>query len=188
MPSILLRSAAMAVVLLSTACAAPTLPATAPAGAMPAYGGRGAELFDDAIEPLVSGFTMAPTMPAELDPELRERILAGDHVVRARVVTVTTQRAAGGAGWQIALHTLERLAGRSSPDADFTIDVAPTVPAAAVLRVFEDRLVGAEVIAFDRAFARRDGSAEQHFHVTPVGEDRLRAVRSVALLVQAAVR
>ena len=176
------------VVLFAWACEAPALQgpprATATTAPLPNYSGRSAALFDDGIEPLAVGFALGAGAPPELDGDVRARTMLGDSVIRARVVTVTTQHEDSGQSWRIVLRTIERLAGRRSLEGDFTLDVSSSGPGARVMKAFETRLVGAMVVVFVRRFARADGREVLHFHLAQAADDEVRAVRAASLLAE----
>lgn len=124
------------------------------------------------------------------DALLRERTQTGDAVVRARVVTVTTGPEAKGNGWRLGFRTLETLAGKRPPEAEFTFIVEGNAPAAGIVRMLEARLVGATFVVFVRAFRHAEGrgqgddpgAAEPHFHFARDDKDELGAVREASLL------
>lgn len=152
------------------------------------YTGRSAELFDDAIEPAAVGYSgggqgVAPRS----DALLRERTQTGDAVVRARVVTVTSNAEDTGPSWDIGLRTLETLAGKHAPDKDFTFRVGGQGVAAGIVRSLEARLVGSTFVVFMREFGSA-GAGDQpagrqlHFHFGKDDTDELAAVRQASLL------
>lgn len=143
------------------------------------------------IEPGAVGYEGADPGPAPKgNALLRERTQEGDAVVRARVVTVTTDPEGAGTGWRIGLHALETVAGKRPPGDDFTFVVGGTSPAAGVVRVLDSRLVGHTFVVFVRGFvqapptpgaASADGPA-LHFHFARDDKDELGAVREASLL------
>src|SRR5580704_10235500 len=107
--------------LLCVCCESTNQPARSAALSLPPYAGHEAELFDDAIEAAAIPSAGADeSLTSEGATLLRERTRTGDAVVRARVVTVTSNAEGDGESWQIALHTLEALAGKRLPDKDFS--------------------------------------------------------------------
>jgi hypothetical protein len=153
------------------------------------YAGRATELFDDVIEPAAVGYGGADTGGSPKDNALlRERTQTGDAVVRARVVTVTSEPEAHGDEWRIGLKTLETVAGKHPPEGEFTFVVQGSTPAAGIVRTLEARLIGSTFVVFLRQFerARKDaaeGSAAQlHFHFAKDDKDELGAVREASLL------
>jgi hypothetical protein len=122
---------------------------------------------------------------------LRERTQTGDAVVRARVVTVTSEPESQGDGWRIGLRTLETVAGKRPPEGEFTFVVQGRAPAAGVMRMLEARLVGATFVVFVRTFGHADDGndvgaddkgPELHFHFAKDDKDELGAVREASLL------
>jgi hypothetical protein len=169
---------------LAAAACASTVEAAPVGRALAPYDVRAADLFDDAIEPAAVGYTMDST-PSSKRPHLRERTLAADAVVRARVVTLTSNRDEGVGAWQMGLRTIETLAG--NPPAAFTLQIKTTDPSAGIVRSNEGRIAGMTFVAFlhefaDDADASAGGSAQLHFHVAPDSKDEVDAVRQAALL------
>ncbi len=184
----------------------------APSAALSPYTGREVELFDDVIEPGAVGYSGAdPGSSPTGDALLRERTQVGDAVVRARVVTVTSNPAATGPGWRIGLRVIETVAGKRPPASDFTFVVGATSPAAGVVRPLDERLVGSSFVVFVREFTRARGAGgsdydtasttpgateeqpggegsesnqagEYHFHFARDDKDELGAVRTASLL------
>jgi hypothetical protein len=155
---------------------------------LPAYAGHAAELFDNGIEPLTVGYPSDQEGPPSADNRLRERTQVGDAVVRARVTTVNKIEGSSGQSWQLGMHTVEHLAGTGPLDPDFTLLVASTDPAAGIVRAWEARLVGTQVIAFVREFAKQGAppgeAGDLRFHVAPDSADEKKAVTSAVLLEQ----
>jgi hypothetical protein len=151
---------------------------------LPAYGGHAADLFDDAIEPTAIGYPSEPGISPLRDNLLRERTQVGDAVVRARVTTVTTKHEDRGRTYQLGFHTLEHLAGSGPLDADFTLRVDGTDPAAGIVTAYETRLIGSTFLVFVREFARPDSPIESdwRFHIARDQKDELEAVHSAVLL------
>jgi hypothetical protein len=161
------------------------------------YSGHDAALFDDAIEPVAVGYGSYGTVDTGSSPKndmlLRERTETGDAVVRARVVTVTSDPEASGAGWRIGLHVLETVAGKRPPPNDLTFVVGGTAPAAGIVRTLEARLVGTTFVVFVREFGRApnpndesgdERGAELHYHFARDDKDELGAVRRFSLLAE----
>jgi hypothetical protein len=159
--------------------------ANGPHGDLPPYTGRAAELFDDGIDGAAVGYALEPGPPPSTDAKLRERVQTGDAIVRARVVTVTSQRQDTGRSWQLGMHTLEKLAGSGSLDADFALDVEATDPGAGMVKAFESSLVGATFVVAVRTFAHAGtGDADLHFHLLADKPDVLAAIKEATLLQQ----
>ncbi len=178
----------------SLAAAQPSAPAQ-PAADLPRYDARAAELFDDAIEPDAVGFRLAATGTVPDDTVMRERTQAADAVVRARVVTVTSNRDDSGPAWQIGLATVDVLASartpatgsRPPPPTTFTWLIRSRDPAAGIVRASEGAMVGKTLVAFLRTFAgppSSDGAptSEIHFHAAPDSKKEIEGVRSAAAL------
>jgi hypothetical protein len=154
------------------------------------YAGHETELFDDVIEPAAVGDRGADASGSPRDNALlRERTQTGDAVIRARVVTVTSDPEAQGDGWRIGLRTLETVAGKRPPEGEFTFVVPGKAPAAGIVRMLEARLIGSTFVVFVRTFGREnkqpagDGSmAELHFHFAKDDKDELGAVHEASLL------
>jgi hypothetical protein len=158
----------------------------APETPLEPYGGRMAELFDDAIEPAAVGFAFGVGTDADPGSVLRERTQASNAVVQARIVTVTSGRGNDGRGWLVSLKTVEALAGEHPPET-FSWLIHAADPAAGIVRASEGRLVGATVIAFLRDFAGTSGSDERkgariHFHAATDSKPQRDAVRAAAAL------
>jgi hypothetical protein len=155
---------------------------------LPPYAGHAAELFDDAIEPGMVGYPSEPGAAPLSDNGLRERTQVGDAVVRARVTTVTSKVEDSGRSWQLGFHTLVRLAGSGPLDQDFTISIAPTDPAAGIVKGFEARLIGTRVVAFVREFARPGAptgeAGDLRFHIAADSDAEVNAVKAALLLEQ----
>jgi len=180
-------SAFVALAALAAAACVPTVEAASIGRPLAPYDLRAADLFDDAIEPAAVGYTLDST-PSSKRPHLQERTLAADAVVRARAVTLTSNRDEGVGAWQMGLRTIETLAG-SNPPATFTLQIKTTDPSAGVVGSNEGRIAGMTFIAFLREFAGDgaassggDASAQLHFHVAPDSKDEVDAVRRAALL------
>ena len=156
--------------------------ANAQAPMVESYAGASTALFDDGIEPEAVGYNLDPSPAPQGDAILRARTQRADCVLRVRVVTVTSKREDVGAHWGLGLVTLERLAGERCPAHDFTLDVADGAAGSSILRTFEGRLVGVNLVAFVRQFRGAGGEATFHFHMAPEGKEELNAVRVAALL------
>lgn len=179
-------------------CGAGAEPAREPGPSLSPYSGRATELFDDIIEPSAVGYQGGDSNGSHTsDALLRERTQTGDAVIRARVVTVTSEPEARGDGWRIGLRSLETLAGKASPaalaDGEFTFVVNGDAPAAGIVRMLEARLVGTTFVVFLRQFehvkgpgAQDDGDrpppSELHFHFAKDDKDELAAVHVARLL------
>ncbi|HEX4449127.1 MAG TPA: hypothetical protein VH044_20450 [Polyangiaceae bacterium] len=165
------------------------------------YSGHDAALFDDAIEPIAVGYGSYGTVDTSGSPKddmlVRERTETGDAVVRARVVTLTSDPEANGAGWRIGLRVLEIVAGKRPPPGELTFVVGVTGPAAGIVRTMESRLVGTTFVVFVREFGRAtstepegsddhgdDRAAELHFHFARDDKDELGAVRRFSVLAE----
>jgi hypothetical protein len=157
-----------------------------PARDLPAYTGHAVELFDDVIEPVSVGYAVLPSAAPATDARLRERVQTGDAVVRARVVTVTSKREGEGHAYQLAFHTLERLAGKGPLDTDFTLDIASSDQAAGIIKAFDAGLVGNKFVVFVRAFAHPGDAyeADLRFHLAGETPAELDAVKQAMLLQQ----
>ena len=181
-----MKLAAAPILLLLASCSDATPVAVEPIRPLPVYRGAAVGLFDDGIEPqpAIAGFEPGAS-PAD-SQILRERTELGDCVARVRVVTITSTRSEAGASWQIALHTLETLAGEGPPEADWSLRVNDNGAAAGVLRALEGRLVERTFIVFLREFAPSAAGErrELHFHLAGEDQDQLGAVRVAALLAQ----
>ena len=169
----------------------------APGGPLLPYSGHDAALFDDAIEPVAVGYGSYGTVDTAASPKddmlLRERTETGDAVVRARVVTVTSDSGTSGAGWRVGLHVLETIAGKRPPADDLTFLVGATAPAAGIVRTLEARLVGTTFVVFVREFGRApkaaddsgdERGAELHYHFARDDKDELGAVRRFSVLAE----
>jgi|ERR1700722_17711096 hypothetical protein len=158
--------------------------AASPGKDYPPYTGRNVDLFDDGIDPIAVGYQLDPGPAPAADAKLRERVDTGEAVVRARVVTVTEKRENTGRTWQLGLHTLARLAGKTPLGDDFFLDVESTDPGAGMVKAYESSLVGASFVVAVRTFARPGvpGQSDLHFHISADKADVLAAVKEAALL------
>jgi hypothetical protein len=169
---------------LAIGCAGGSGEARGPQRALPQYVARQAELFDDGIEPAAIGYDIQSTPSPGEDALLRARAQEGDAVVRARITTITSKALDQTFGWQIGFHTIERIAGEGPLAEDFAMQVAPTGPAAGMVRAFEPTLVGKTFIAFAREFSRASDPSESelHFHLAQDGKASVDAVHDAVIL------
>jgi hypothetical protein len=172
---------AVLVGLLLGACGG-TKDADAPSRALSPYSGRQADLFDDTIEPAAVGLDFDKGYSPRVDKTLRERAQTGDAVVRVRVSTVTTKKDGPDATYQLGLHTVEKLTGKNTPPADFTVPINKSSEAHGIMKNFESRLVGYAFVAFVREFALPSGDRELHFHLAPDTKEVKAAVGDAMLL------
>lgn len=147
-----------------------------------AYAGRQADLFDDTIEPAAVGLDFDKGYTPRSDRTLRERAQTGDAVVRVRVATVTAKTDGPAVTYQLGLHTVEKLAGKVPPAADFTVQITKTSESHGIMKNFESRLVGYAFVAFVREFAHPSGDRELHFHLAPDTKDVKEAVSEAVIL------
>lgn len=169
----------------ATAGCGPITGANAPSRPLPAYAGRAAELFDDAIDPAAVGMDFDKGYSPKSDALLRERAQVSDAVLRVKVTTVTTKKDAPTATYQLGLHTVEKLTGSHAPEADFTVTISKASESHGIMKNFEGRLVGYPFIAFVREFVRPDGDREVHFHLSPDTKDVKSAVGDAVILGEA---
>jgi hypothetical protein len=141
--------------------------ASSPTRPLPAYAGRAADLFDDAIDPAGVGMDYDRGYSPRADALLRERAQVSDAVLRIKIATVTAKTDGAEKTYQLGLHTVEKMTGDNPPAADFTVSVTKSSEAHGILKNFEGRLVGYPFIAFVREFVRPDGDREVHFHLSP---------------------
>lgn len=164
------------------ACGGGNLEVRNPDRTLPAYLGHSTELFDDALEPPAVGFPMDASGNPLTDTRVRERTQTGDAVVRARVRTVTSKVEDRGHSWQLGLHVVERLGGSGPLEADFTLAVAESDPAAGIVRAFDARLIGKTFIVFVREFTHPGAPAGEpgdlRFHIAADTADELKAVKA----------
>src|SRR5450432_1205224 len=92
----------------ATACGPITGP-SAPTRPLPAYAGRAADLFDDAIDPAAVGLEFDKGYSPRADAMLRERAQVSDAVLRIRIATVTGKKDGPESTFQLGLHTIEKL-------------------------------------------------------------------------------
>lgn len=168
-----------------TAGCGPITGANAPARPLPAYAGRAADLFDDALDPAAVGMDFDKGYSPKSDPLLRERAQVSDAVLRVKVQTVTGKKDGPEATYQIGLHTVETLTGANAPPSDFTVTVNKASESHGILKNFEGRLVGYPFVAFVREFVRPDGDREVHFHLSPDTKDVKSAVNDAVVLGEA---
>ncbi|MBV9949883.1 MAG: cobalamin ABC transporter substrate-binding protein [Myxococcales bacterium] len=171
---------AAAIVGAACACGGAAATGRAPDAPLPAYRGHAVELFDDTIEPRAVGFELERTAAPRADALLRERTQVGDAVLRGRVTTVTSKDEDKGRTWQVGLHVIHRLAGKTPVGDDVTVELGPGSPSAGILRSWEGRLIGKSFILFVREFAREGsaGDSDLHFHLVRDGEEEAAAVRA----------
>jgi len=131
------------------------------------YSGRAADLFDDTIEPAAVGQDFDRGYVPRSDPALRERAQTGDAVVRVRVSTVTSKTDGPSVTYQLGLHTVELLAGKHAPPADFAVQITKASESYGIVKSMESRLIGYAFVAFVREFATPGGDRELHFHLAP---------------------
>jgi hypothetical protein len=178
--------ATAAVVLVgSTSACGPMAGANTPARPLPAYAGRAAELFDDALDPAAVGMDFDKGYSPKADPLLRERAQVSDAVVRVKVSTVTGKKDGPEATYQLGLHTVEKMTGEHAPPSDFTVTVNKASESHGILKNFEGRLVGYPFVAFVREFVRPDGDHEVHFHLSPDTKEVKSAVTDAVILGEA---
>jgi hypothetical protein len=153
-----------------------------PSRALTPYAGRQADLFDDTIEPAAVGLDFDKGYSPRMDKTLRERTQVGDAVLRVRVATVTAKTDGPEASYQLGLHIVEKLTGKSSPPPDFTVQINRGSESHGIMKNFESRLVGYAFIAFVREFVKSDGDREVHFHLAPDTKEVKTAVGDAMLL------
>jgi hypothetical protein len=181
-----MRLAAAPLLCLLASCSDAIPVAVEPGRPLPAYRGAAVGLFDDGIDPQPANAGFEPgAAPAETRM-VRERTALGDWVGRVRVVTITSTRSGAGGTWQLALHTLETLAGEPLAETDWTLGGRDDGAAAGVMQALEGRLVDRTFIVFLREFAPSEAGErrELHFHLAGEDQDQLGAVRVAALLAQ----
>jgi hypothetical protein len=172
---------------LAVAACAGMAPPGAPTRQLPPYGGRATELFDDAIEASAVGYDLGGMGPRKVARDLAELAQSADSIIRARVVTVTTDPGPSGESWQLGLHPVSAIGGSSPRDEDFTLVIRSSDPSAGLLRTVELRLVGTTFIAFTREFS---GTSSEHaptipvlhFHIVPDSREELDAIRAALVL------
>lgn len=147
-----------------------------------AYSGHLADLFDDTIDPAAVGLDLDRSYSPRLDKTLRERTQIAEGVVRVRVSTLTAKSDGPDATYQLGLHTVEKLAGKTPPPTDFTVQVTKTSSSHGIMKSFESRLVGYAFVAFVREFALPSGDREYHFHLAPDTKDVKAAVGDALLM------
>ena len=166
--------------LLGCAHSAPIAPT--PSARLASYAGPTTALFDDGIEPEAVGYSLDPSPAPESDTLLRARTQQADCVLRVLVVTVTSKHEDVGVHWRLGLRTLDRLAGERCPAHEFSLEVADGAPGSSILRTFDGRLVGVNLVAFVREFRGAGGEPSFHFHMAPEDKEELKAVRVAAVL------
>ena len=159
--------------------------ADGPHRALPPYTGHATELFDDAIDPQSVGLELEGARNPKGDPILRERTQVADAVVRVRITTVTGKQEDSGPTYHLGFRVVDQITGPHPPTTEFTIRLAPRVPAIGIVRSFEDRLVTMKVtfLMFLRGFARPDDpDGEMHFHLSRDSKEVLAAIMEAATL------
>ena len=153
-----------------------------PSRPVSSYAGRQADLFDDSIDPAAVGLDFDKGYAPKLDKTLRERAQVGDAVVRVRVATVTAKTDGPEAIYQLGMHTVEKIAGKNPPPADFTLTIDKSSEAHGILKNFESRLVGYAFVAFVREFSHPGGDRELHFHLAPDTKEVKMAVSDALIM------
>lgn len=164
-PGLLAALAALALAAALGACN--DKPPQAPTKPLAPYTGHQVELFDDGMEPAAVGLDMDKSYHPRGDALLRERTETADAVVRVRITTVTGKQEDSGSTYDVGMKVLEKLAGDRPPEGEFTVRVEKSTPSIGLFKSFEGRLVGKELIAFVRTFAKADGERVIHFHLAP---------------------
>ena len=154
----------------------------APTRPLPGWSGHAVEVFDDSIEAAAVGLDLDRGYNARGDTMLRERAQLSDAVRRVRVTTVTAKSDGPDSLYTLGLNTLEELAGKHPPPAQFNVVVSKSSEAHGIMKSFESRLVGQTFVAFVREFVRPDGDRELHFHLAPDSKDVKLAVGDAVLL------
>jgi hypothetical protein len=172
---------------LAVAACADMAPPGVAARALPAYQGRAAELFDDAIEASAVGYDLGGMGPKKVARDLAELAQSADSIVRARVVTVTVDPGPSGASWQVGLHPVATVGGTSPSDEDFTLVIRSSDPSSGLLRAVEQHLVGTTFVAFTREFVAISGEQGPpvpalHFHIVRDSREELDAIRAALVL------
>lgn len=183
----LLRSVVVAAVVSggSASGCEPNAVVSAPSRPLPAYTGRSAELFDDAVDAAAVGMDFEKGYSPKSDASLRERAQVSDAVLRVKVSTVTGKKDGPDSTYRLGLHTVEKVTGENPPDSDFSVTVNKASEAHGIVKNFEGRLVGHSFVAFVREFVRPDGDREVHFHLSPDTKDVKTAVSNAVILGEA---
>ncbi|MFO0760589.1 MAG: cobalamin ABC transporter substrate-binding protein [Byssovorax sp.] len=154
-----------------------------PAGPLPVWEGRGAQLFDDTIDPAAVGLSLDGPTGGRSDPNLRDRAKEADIVARVKVQTVTLDTM----GEQEHYH-LNLLIGRPAfaqpriPDSAVEIEIRTKDPAFGLVKSFDARLRDKTFIGFLRRFQGADGEAHVHFHLSADTESVAAAVKEAVAL------
>ena len=154
----------------------------APGRPLPSWAGHQVEVFDDTIEPAAVGLDLDKGYTPRGDPMLRERAQLADGILRVKVTTVTAKTDGPDSVFHLGLNSLEKLAGKNPPPAQFTVAIGKASESYGIMRSMESRLVGKDFVAFIREFARPDGDRELHFHFAPDSKDVKAAVGDAVLL------
>lgn len=171
----------MVTVALAPGCGSSRDP-NAPSRPLPAWSGHSVEVFDDTIEPAAVGLDLDKGYSPRGDPMLRERAQVADAVLRVKVTTVTAKTDGPDAIYQLGLNTVEKLAGKNAPPAQFNVSISKGSESHGIMRSMESRIVGKDFVAFVREFVRPDGDRELHFHLAPDSKDVKLAVGDAVLL------
>ena len=163
--------------LVGSGCGGTESGANSPSRALPAYSGHDAELFDDAIEPKAVGLDYDQGLDPRIDTKFRERAQLSDAVLRAKVETVTVHGDGPEARYDLSLKTIEKLSGANPPHDEFTLHLEANNPSAGIVRTMQTTLGGKGFVTFVREFARADGEAEWHFHLSPDTKEAASAAR-----------
>jgi hypothetical protein len=166
----------------ATAACAPTSPAGAPSGPLPAYAGEDLDLFDDTIDPHAVGLELDAHIDPKRDPRVRSRVRAADVVLRARIQTVTGEAGAGARSYQIILKSLGQIVGSRPIGDEFTLHIDKSSPSHGIVKSLEGEMVGKTLIVYAKAFARPDGERDLHFHASADEPDVIAAVKTAAIL------
>jgi hypothetical protein len=151
---------------------------------LPEYDRAAKQLFDNGFDAGALGLGFDTLLPSGNDRLLRERTQTADSVVRARIVTVTSQKDGAIATSQIAMTVLQDLAGQHPQTREFVLQVAAEDPANGTLKALQGGLVGKTFVVFLREFAAAGGQSAVHFHVSRDDPDMVNQVQAAALSIR----
>lgn len=173
------RHVLLLVVLVAIGCTQKKVDPRIPTTPESAWTGSDAVLFDDGVDVGALPVSDAPPGRDESnEAQIPARINAAEGVLRAKVISVSTEPSGDRKRYRIEL-TIEGepLAGLAPPDMPFAIVLEPEAPAYGTIRALDSRLIGRKMVVFYRRYATDEGTATIHFHLSPPTKPVLEAIQ-----------
>ncbi|MEO7095416.1 MAG: hypothetical protein ABI175_19325 [Polyangiales bacterium] len=172
------------VVCAALACGPGAKVAKGPTRPESAWSGEDADLFDDGIDigaVSATGGTGGTTPDDSNDLKITSRVYAGDGVVLAKVIGVSSEPVGEKNRYRLEfLVEGEALAGAKT-ESPFNLKIEPTSPAFGSVRSQDAQLIGKKFVVFFKRYASEDGDEPvTHFHLSPGNEHILSQVKAVA--------